>query len=298
MSRWTHIKGALELSATPYEVKPNKLVKPERANFNSEEEWRDAYFDWRRKIHKYYYLPYPEEQFKITTPRMLTRFRKPTKKDPSETETVLHVDEAFVYSLPRAKKYLDEAFALLPEGEVGFRYAAKQDCYDYSSSTWSSEFEFPCLKEYYKKALEKLYYNEGHWSRYTFDDLRKYQKIDPACSVADVNDIIIGIREDLRYCSADEMQEGLEKFFKYLEEKEISINDGYLEWEDEWDEGYIYCWRYNRRDWKYSHQFLKLDAKTNAIVHSKTWVYKLDEDGYPDNTQECDIVEKDGPYSD
>ncbi len=297
MSQWTHVRGGLELFAGPYEIKKNKLVEPNKKDFESEEAWRDAYWDYKNKLAKYYYLPYPEEQFKITTPRVLEVYHKPTKKDPSETETVLHVDEAFVYSLPRVKKLLDEAFALLPSGEVGFRYAVKQDCFDSSSCSWASAFQYPCLDEYYKNALEKLYYNEGHWSRFTFDELVEYQKLNKACSVNDVNSMIIGVREDLRYCSAQMFQEGLEKFFAFLAEHNIGVEDGYIEWEDEYDPDHIYVWRKSRISHDCACVFLILDATTNAIVHSKNCLYKKTEDGYWDFEAEgYDIVELDGPY--
>ena len=289
MSQWTHITGGLEIICQPYEVKKNNLVEPKRKDFKDRDSFLDAYRDYREKISKLYYLPYPEEQFKISTPVMLKRYHKPTKKDPSDTETVLHVQQAWVYSLPRAKKYIKEAFDLLPQGEVGLRYALKQDCYDYTMSSWASEFDYPCLSKYYKDALNKLYYNDGHYSQYTYEDLIKYQKLDKACDVNNVTSIIIGD------CSAQELQEGLEKMLQYFEEHHIEVEDGYLEWRDEYYPDYIFAYRKSRMVFDHSHQFLKLDAKTNAIVHSKTWVYKRDPDGRRD-FDAFDIVELDGPY--
>ena len=280
MSQWTYVRGCMEVSCSPYE---NKFKEPIPYSLTKDltEEEKVVWHNWRKKWLKGLYLPYPEEQFKITTPRMISRYHKPTKKDPSEIQWNLFVDDAFLYSLPRAKPILDEAFKLLPQGEVGFRYAVKQDCWDYSSTSFcGGGFETPCLAKYYKNALEKLYYNEGHWSQYSYEELVKYQKLDQGCSVVNVNAMTIGIVESLRYASAQEVEEGFEKFFTFLREHEFDIDNVLLEWNDNYEEGI-----YHRLDkgGQFDDLIIEtIDSKTQKVLRRKTYYYPQDEDGIID----------------
>lgn len=277
MSQWTYIKGCLEVSISPFEKKEIKVQKPaEIRNPKKEPELEPAWEKYRRALFKSFYLPYPEEQFKINTPTMLERYCKKTKKNPEGKETVLHT-EANIYSLPRAKKYLDEAFKLLPYGETGFTYAVKQDWTN--SGSGCSSLEYPCLYKYYKESLEKLYYNEDSWHRYTFEDLVKYQHIDKDCWINYCEDIVIGIMESLRWCSADELQEGLEKFFKYLEEHEFTIGDGYLEWVDNYEENLRHTWRSYGYD---GYVFETINLESNQVIYRKSYEAPKDEKGFVD----------------
>lgn len=280
MSQWVYIRGCMELSCSPFESKCKEDAPFDWTKDLNDDE-KEIWYKWVAKWKRSLYLPYPEEQFKITAPRMLNRYHKPTKKNPSDSETVLHVDDAFIYSLPRARKYLDEAFKLLPQGEVGFRYAVKQDCYDSSSITmFSYEFEQPCLNKYYKDAINKLYYNEGHWSQWTFDDLVKYQKLNKVCSVNNVNSMTIGIVESLRWCSADELQKGLENFFQYLRDNEFDINTVLLEWVDCYEENLLHkCTTSSEFD---AIVFETINTKTNQVIYRKTYDYPRTSDGFID----------------
>ena len=301
MSQWTHIRGGLELVSTPYECKPipKSLVEPKREDFESNEAFDKAHSEYRWKVRKLLYFPYPEEQFKLDMPKPGTSYGKKKKNGKREEYHTLKF-EAKIYSLPRARKYIEEAFKLMPQGELGFRYSLDQTPIDSSSSC--SGFMIPCEYKAYQDALTRLYNSEHPWESYTYEDLRKWFHIDEECSVDSVNHILVGIRDDIRYASADEVQEGLEKVFKYLEDHEISVEDGYLEWQDEYDPCYIYAWRLSRLSFGISHQFLKLDKRTNQVVHSKTWAAKRDEDGkrmYDDDWNTIwEVVEKDGPYFD
>lgn len=280
MSRWTYIRGMMELGVDPFEHKPMKEPRPDfgKPPRDYTDEEKEARWRWREKFLSKCYLPYPEEQFKIDVPIMLNRYKKPTKKDPSDHEMVLDT-RARIFSLPKAKKYLDHAFSLLPQGECGFRYAIKQDELDYSSGVIGT-FEYPCLFKYYKDAINKLYTNAHPFYSWNFEELCKYQKLDKECSVDYVTDMIIGISESLRWCSADELREALEKFFSYLKENEFDINNCLLEWRDGYEYNLLHrcvC------DGSFEPLvFETIDTGKNKVIYRKTYDYPRDENGYID----------------
>ena len=301
MSQWTHIRGGLELVSTPYEMKPipKSLVEPKQEDFETKEAFEKAHNDYRWKVRKLLYFPYPEEQFKLDMPKPGTSYGKKKKNGEREEYHTLKF-EAKIYSLPRARKYIEEAFRLMPQGESGFRYSVDQIATDCSSSC--SGFMIPCEYKVYQEALTRLYKSENPWDSYTYEDLRRWFHIDNECSVDSVSHILVGVRDDIRYASALEVLEGLEKVFKYLEENDIDVEDGYLEWQDEYDPDHIYAWRKSRLDFSISHQFLKIERKTNKVVYSKTWTVKRDENGKKMHDEDWntiwEVVEKDGPYFD
>lgn len=301
MSQWTHIRGGMELISSPYEMKPmpKSLVEPKKEDFETEEAFEKAYDEYRAKVRKLYYYPYPEEQFKLEMPRPGYSYGKKKKNGKREEYHTVEF-EAKVYSLPRAKKHIEAAFDLMPQGELGFRYCYDQNANDCSSSC--SGFMMPCQYKAYQDALTRMYKSEDAWHSYTYEQLRKYWHIREECSIDSVSHIVVGIRDDIRYCSAQDVQEGLELVFKYLDEHDIDVEDGYLEWQDEWDPDYIYAWRKSRLDFSISHQFLKLDRRTNEVVHSKTLVAKRDLNGkrvYDEDFNTIwEVVEKDGPCFD
>ena len=252
MSQWTHIRGGFELISTPYEFKGKK-----DHHCGS----KDAY------------LPYPEEQFQIEAPR-------PFKSKNNKKEVGMSF-RANVYSLPRAKKYIEEAFKLLPQGETGWSYAMNQTIYNGSSS--SSYFDYPCQRKAFKNAVTKMYGSDAWWHDRTYDELKRYYDIQ--IDWIDIIDgIVIGIREDLRDCSGEELLEKLVEFFLYLKKNDIDIEDGYLEWEDEWaaftEKPYFYCWRHSRIGHNaFSELFTiqKIEYKTNKVIWSRSYRYPMDE---------------------
>lgn len=298
MSQWTHIRGGLELVSTPFEKKkaPKSLIEPKREDFESDEAFDKADRRYGYELRKLLYLPYPEEQFKLGMPKPGMSYGK-KKKDGKREEFHTIEFEAKIYSLPRARKYIEEAFKLMPYGESGLRYSLDQNAKDSRSS--SSGFMFPCEYKAYQDAINKLYKSENPWDSYTYEQLRKYCHIEEECSVDSVNHVLVAIRDDIRYASAQEVQEGLEKVFKYLLDHDIEVEDGYLEWIDEYDPQHIYAWRYSRLSGRFGHQFLVLDKKTNQIIHSKTWVAQEDDDGSWQDDENGHIVyktvEQDGP---
>ena len=263
MSQWTHIRGGLELVSTPYEIrkKPKSLIEPKREDFKTQEEYEKADDIYRYKLSKLLYFPYPEEQFKLEMPKLGTSYGRKKKNGKREEYQTLEFS-ANIYSLPRARKYIEEAFNLMPQGESGFRYSLDQNATDYCSS--SSGFTEPCEYKAYKNALNKLYKSERPWESYTYEDLRRWFHIQEDCHITSINHILVGIRDDIRCCSAKDVQEGLEKVFAYLKAHDIIVGDGYLEWQDEYDPEHLYAWRYSRLSFGISHQFLTLDIKCNS----------------------------------
>lgn len=252
MSQWTHIRGGFELTSTPYEFKGKK-----DHHYGS----KDAY------------LPYPEEQFQIEAPR-------PFKSENNKKEVGMSF-RANIYSLPRAKKYIEEAFKLLPQGETGWSYAINQTVYNGSSS--SSDFDYPCQRKAFKNAVTKMYGSEDWWHDRNYDELKRYYDIQ--IDWIDIIDgIIIGIREDLRDCSGEELLEKLVEFFLYLKKNDIDVEDGYLEWEDEWaaysKRPYFYCWRHSRignNAFSGLFTFQKIEYKTNKVIWSRSYQYPMND---------------------
>ena len=300
MSQWTHIRGGMELVSRPYEKrKPKKpLVEPKKEDFETEADFDQAYRRYALAERKLLYYPYPEEQFKLDMPlsKSYGHWDKKLQEYVEEGHTLSF--NAHVYSLPRARKYIEEAFKLLPQGELGIRYSLDQKATD--SCSWCSGLMLPCEYDAFRDAVNRMYKHEDEMNSYTYEDLCHRCNLKDDCSVDSVNNILVGIRDDIRYCSAQQLQEGLEKFFQYLMNNDIYVEDGYLEWEDEYDDEHLYAWRCSRLSHSISHQFLVLDKKTNAVIHSKTWAAKRDEKGkviYTDSG-DCiyEIIEKDGPY--
>lgn len=299
MSQWTHIRGGLELHSDPYEIKKasKPLIEPKEEDFEKKEDYLKAWNKYGDKLSKLYYYPYPEEQFKLRSPEPDVVYGK-MKSDGKREEYNSLSFEADVYSLPRARKYIGQAFDLMPQGESGFRYSLDQKSTDCSSS--SSSFYYPCQQKAYQEALTKMYSIDGTESVWSYDLMKRCWHIEDYCWVNNVDGILVGIRDDIRYCSAEAVQEGLEKAFKYLEEHGIYVEDGYLEWEDEYDPDYIYSWRNSRLSSDITHQFLKINKNTNEILHSKVWVIQRDEKGHlcfdENGIFICKIVEQEGPY--
>ena len=287
MSEWTYIRGCLELSVDAFEHKKMKHEKP--IEEGSREKWRA----WREEFCKKAYLPYPEEQFKIEVPLPLERYHKPTKKNPKDTKVAL-ITHARVFSLPKARKYLKQAFDLLPQGESGFRYAIKQDSGDWSSTSLC-HFNYSCLKQYYKDAINKLYDSDDSWRSRNFEDLVEYQNLEKECSVDYVNSMVLGISESLRWCTSSELQSCLEKFFVYLIKNDFELDEVYLEWHDNIEINLLHRCVTGYGD---GLRFETINTETDKVIYRKTFDYPRDEDGFIDynsveyNTRECIVTEE------
>ena len=130
MSEWTYVRGCLQLSSSPFEIDPNfNQVEPKREDFKSEKKYEKASNEYRAAYHRAIYLPYPEEQFKLGAP-VIGSVRG---KGKNKWEPGLSFDGTCIYSLPRAKPIIEEAFKLFPQGELGFRYWLDQKSHDGTS---------------------------------------------------------------------------------------------------------------------------------------------------------------------
>lgn len=280
MSRWTHIRGGLELIGEIFRY-DGKTKLPDVKDFTSAEEFEKA----RRKYYDNYlrsaYLPYPEEQFKLSAPLLGTRPNYKKKKDKDgcyPEESCLRVPNVYLYSLPNNREYIEKAFKLMPQGELGLRYSLSQEITDYSSSTYGWIQVESCLKKYYKEAIARMYSSRDKYNSYDYDRLYKYEGLDMNDTVINyVSSILVAIRDDVRYCSGVEMLKGLEEAIADLSKHGIDIEDGYIEWEDEYKPNLIFSFRKSRigpidEDFR----FFITDTKNNKIVWSKTYLYKVD----------------------
>ena len=257
MSEWTYVRGCLSLGSSPFEVKKDFTdVEPKRADFKTEKAYKEAAAKHSKAFHEAIYLPYPEEQFKLGSPIIRQRDKK----------SVISFDGTCIYSLPRAKPIIEEAFKLFPQGELGFRYSLDQIADDARSSI--SGFIHPCLYEYYHKAIDKMYASfHSDWkSFWNFEQLNKYIGVEEDCGYDTAAAILCGINTSLRGATADEVYHSLLQFLDYLKEHEISIDNGYLEWYDSFSSYYGYRYAFRTGSWLGEWTIMKLDLKTNEIL--------------------------------
>lgn len=270
MSEWTYVKGSLELESSPVELnKKFNLAEPKREDFGSREEYEEAHDEYRAAYRKALYLPYPEEQFKLGAPIIRGRAK----------ESRIAFDGTCIYSLPRAKKYIEEAFKLFPQGELGFRYWLDQNGNDGTCS--SSGFLLPCLYKYYRGAIDRMYSQfSSRWddSKWNFKDLKKRCGVEEDCGYVTVSTIYCGVNTSLRWATAEEVKDSLIKFIEYLKEHGISINDGYLEWYDSYTVygGFRYAFRTG--EWIGEYSIMKLDKDTNKIIWQLNHVHPKSQD--------------------
>lgn len=251
MSEWTHICGGFEVGGSPFSFKGEK---PDTF-FGS----GDAYF------------VDPKAQLEVLPPEIKYCYTAETEYNATETEynAALKFD-CVVYSLPRIKKYIDNAIKFLPSGE--------NNKYDYTltqtrqmSRASSSDFSYPCEEKQFKKVISQMYSIKFDPEE-TLQDIENKYKISPGWTEY-VENVIVGISQDVRYCKATEMLEALEKMCVYLLKHDMYFKRGCLEWSDESTEGkYRYLWRAPNFDMKLKFGFYKLDAKTNKILWAKEYL--------------------------
>ena len=250
MSQWIHIRGAIEFNSPIYEY---KKPKPDDRKEENREKWFEYY-------HSAYFVD-PKEQLKLGAP-------EPHYYSSSETAVVrFHV---FEYSLPRAKKYIEEAFKLLPQGECGISYWVNQD----NSRSWSSSnsFDFKCEEKQFIKAVTELY-NKSRSVPLTENEVKKDSSIENAW-IEYVNNFVVTIKDDIRYADGIEMLHCLEEFFLYLESKDIETDDGCLEWTDNYRPDFLFGWRSIGID----NYFYVRKISTDTIVYSKRYAYDYNDD--------------------
>lgn len=127
MSRWTHVNGSFQLSASPYTRMKLKNGK-------------------ERVI-----LKYPSEQFLLSQPKL------------NDGKMEFSV---YIYSLPKVKPIIEKYIKnLMPRGESHFNYFLNQDPRDFRTSC--SGFDYRCQETLFKKLLKERYtkdpYNLGYF---------------------------------------------------------------------------------------------------------------------------------------
>lgn len=299
MSDWTYVRGCLELDSSPFELsKDFTMSQPKRENYKTDKEYENAVDEYRTAYHNAIYLPYPEEQFKLGSPILGSKPDTTKKKKKNKwggysypEKKCISFDDSVIYSLPRAKPIIEEAFKLFPQGELGFRYVLDQKAEDSTSSM--SGFIHPCLYEYYKKAVDKMYagFNQGWKAEWNYEYLEKYIGIDDDCFYDTVSEIICGINTSLRYATADEFYIRLLKVIDYLTQNDIRINHGYLEWRDSYTcyDGFIYAFRTG--NWMGEWSIMKLDLETNKIIWKHSHIHPKKDDGKIDFDTFIDVEE-------
>ena len=300
MSEWTYVRGCLELNSSPFEIKKDfNEVEPKREDFETDEAYEEAVDKYRDAYHKAIYLPFPEEQFKLGAPiaAYIPDYSKKKKKNKYGFYTypekkALKFDGTCIYSLPRAKPIIEEAFKLFPQGELGFRYTLDQNNTDSHSSIGG--FIHNCLYKYYHNAVDKMYKSfERTWcTEWNFKDLKKYIGIEEDCSYDCISEIICGINTSLRYATATEVLDSLEKFIKYLKDNEISIDHGYLEWFDTCCRFGNYRYAFRVGDWHGEYTIMKLDWETNRIIWQKKYVHPKKASGKGIDFDRYEIIEE------
>ena len=224
-------------------------------------------------FNKKHRLEFPDEQFKVEPIPDIW------PKDNGDGFVSYH--RVIEYSLPYCKKFIDHAMSLLPSGESNvINYNAFQNKSDIRSG--SSDFDYPQEKQLFQEKLLELYEYEDT----TFRTLQKYRNV-KLDMVDRATDISLAISDDVRYCDAKKMFDGLNEALDYLETNEISCEDGYLQFKDEYvEDKYMFAVRF-RYDEKYRScvEFLVLDAKTNAVIewYRRTRIY--DKDARNDHTE-------------
>ena len=273
MSEWTYVRGALEFSCSPFELKKGfKERDIKREDFKTEEEYDAAVEEQNVAYHKAVYLPYPEEQFKLGAPIVTEVPDRTQPKVKGHDGRMLYPDKSVIgfngtviYSLPRAKPILEKAFRLFPQGELGFRYTLEQREVDANSSVGG--FIHPCLYKYYHDAITKAYSNfsSPYGEKWTYEELVRYIGVEEDCQYECASNIICGVFASLRDATAEMVYESLISFLKFLEEREIDVY-GYLEWYDSHSAWAGYRYAYRSGSWTGEYTIMKLDFKTNKII--------------------------------
>lgn len=256
MSRWTYIRGAVEMAASPFESKDDG------------------------KGGKDYYIPHPEDQLKVYPGRIATRIG-----DDGNPSTKLEM-EVRLTSFPRVEEYLKAAFSKLPQGETGFGYFLDTDRGIRSSRSYfyteSEEKDFRgAVERYFSQNADSMPSYMRHYLDFESIDNRFHIDLG---MIDEAGEFAIGIRNDLRYCSGMELMRALEDAFAELESHGVYAIDGYLEWKDGYVPDYIYAWRFAQFELasEEEYSFMVLDAKTNAIVWKRKYRRPKGADGMVD----------------
>lgn len=161
-----------------------------------------------------YVIKYPKEQGRII------KARKWCKEDP------ILVDMEIV-SMPIVKRIVKPLIEkILPQGECGLTYYLNQRRGDYVTS-----------RSYFKDDTEKEIFE---WlCKKRFGD--KYNDKDYKLGWIQQNDrFALTIDDDIRDCSGDDLYNAFMELLFAFDKEEITIDDGVMEWRDEWNSELVY----------------------------------------------------------
>lgn len=206
MSQWTHVKGCIDLSGSAAAVDHNNKTAVTK-----------------------YYLPYPDEQLKLSAP-------KPTWVPEGKTRGGIDY-RVKVYCLPRCKEIVDSIMKLFPSGENNIiNYSLYQPKNRFRLSRGSLN---PWEENIVQNRILRQYQDEEDFVG-TWEELKDYYNINIGW-VDCATDFTLTISDDLRYCSGVEFLDALEKGIVSLKEQGIEVTEGIIDWADDYTKYKFQC---------------------------------------------------------
>lgn len=207
MSNWTYISGSVSLERGPYEVKLNKdgCIKYYESG---------AYEGWAQL-----YLPYPEEQFRITE-------TNPWLKKDGEKPKAGFRHKIEVTSYPIIKRDIEKLMKTLPSGESDeIFYMLKEDNALRGSS---SSFNSPQTEKLFKQAVMEKF---PLWKNCSWKEYEKYMPTEMDWEDSK-DDAVLCINDAIRWCDANDFYLKLMDVFTSLIEKNYTLERGVFSFTD------------------------------------------------------------------
>lgn len=205
MSNWTYVSGSIGIEKTPYSVKLNKdgSIKYYKSG---------KYKGWAQK-----FLPYLEEQFKITKTEPMIREDEETGKPRAGFRHRVEVS-----SFPIIRRDIEEMLKDFPQGESSnIYYMLKEENFCRSSS---SDFNSPETENFFKeKVMEKF----PLWENCSWEDYDKYipTELDSEDSKEGA---VLCIHDSIRWCEAKILYKTFIDFLTKLVEKGYFLDFGHF----------------------------------------------------------------------
>lgn len=239
MSRWTHVHGCLRLSASILGEKKNK------------------------KGNLIQYIPFPEDQFFLGPAELNSYY--------NGSRVIYSLDfDVYEYSLPRVKPLIDGLIKdIMPQGELKLNYFLNQQKGSFNSAC--SSFDSDHEKKLFKNNIVK-YYSPEHkpYSKLEFNYLKSKNNIQLGW-VHKNDEFTLTLEDSIRYCSGVQLTKSLESLILKLDENNIHIESGVIEWEDESIEEYYFQFKEEDDRLKFS----MLNKKDNSIkafrIYFRNW---------------------------
>lgn len=207
-------------------------------------------------------LPYPDEQFIL--------------KPPSLGENCLKFDVS-LYSLPKVKP-LFEKFSkeFLPHGEFGLTYFLNQQKNDHRSS--SNHMDYSCDEEIFEEKLTKLYEDSPLY--------RINRQLFEVGWIDTCSDFTFTVDDDIRWCSGYQLMAAFERLFAELSKEEIWLDNGCIEWFDEYESDLVFSIRKSTPHWGDACTFMIFGDVRDRCVASKVLIYDFEADKYVEEKSE------------